>query len=45
MALGFVSLAAHAWGSEGHQVVVLIAQLQLTPKARAEVVWLLAQEP
>lgn len=35
----FVSFAtvsvAHAWGSEGRQVVALIAQSQLTPKARA----------
>ena len=36
---------AHAWGTEGHQVIVLIAQSQLTPKARAEVDRLLAQEP
>jgi nuclease S1 len=36
---------AHAWGSEGHQVVALIAQSQLTPKARVEVERLLAQEP
>ena len=37
--------AAHAWGTEGHQVVALIAQSQLTPKARAEVDRLLALEP
>lgn len=36
---------AHAWGTEGHQVVALIAQAQLTPKARTEVDRLLAQEP
>jgi len=36
---------AHAWGSEGHQVVALIALAQLTPKAKAEVDRLLAQEP
>lgn len=37
--------AAHAWGAQGHQVVALIAQAQLTPKARAEVHRLLALEP
>ena len=36
--------AAHAWGVVGHQVVALVAQAQLTPKARAEVDRLLAQE-
>ena len=36
---------AHAWGPEGHQVIALIAQTQLTPKARAQVDRLLAQEP
>jgi len=36
---------AHAWGSEGHQVVALIAQSQLTPKAKAEIDRLLAWEP
>ena len=36
---------ANAWGTEGHQVVALIAQSQLTPKARAEVDRLLALEP
>ena len=34
-----------AWGSDGHQVVASLAQGQLTAKARAEVVRLLAQEP
>ena len=34
-----------AWGSEGHQVVALIAQSQLTPKARGEVDRLLKVEP
>lgn len=28
---------AHAWGTDGHHVIALIAQSQLTPKARAEV--------
>jgi len=45
----FVSVAtvsiAHAWGTEGHQVIALIAQSQLTPKAKSEVDRLLAQEP
>lgn len=36
---------AHAWGSEGHQVISLIAQSQLTPRAKAEVDRLLAIEP
>jgi len=44
VALTTVSVA-HAWGTEGHQVVALIAQSQLTPKARVEVDRLLAQEP
>ncbi len=44
MVFGGVS-TAHAWGSEGHQVIALIAQSQLTPKARAEVDRLLAVEP
>jgi hypothetical protein len=39
------SSAAHAWGTEGHQIVALIAQSQLTPKAKAEVDRLLALEP
>jgi len=34
-----------AWGSEGHQVIALIAQSQLTPKARGEVDRLLKLEP
>jgi hypothetical protein len=37
--------SAHAWGTEGHQVIALIAQAQLTVKARAEVDRLLALEP
>lgn len=36
---------AYAWGSQGHQVVAGLALAQLTPKARAEVDRLLAQEP
>lgn len=34
-----------AWGSEGHQVVASLADVQLTTKAQAEVLRLLAQEP
>ena len=36
---------AHAWGGQGHQVIAGLALAQLTPKARAEVDRLLAQEP
>jgi hypothetical protein len=36
---------ALAWGSEGHQVVALIAERHLTPEARAQVDQLLALEP
>jgi len=35
----------HCWGSEGHQVVALIAQSRLTSAAQAEVGRLLALEP
>jgi hypothetical protein len=45
-ALGLtLSAAAHAWGTEGHQVIALIADKQLTAAARAEVDRLLAIEP
>lgn len=36
---------ANAWGAEGHQVIALIAQANLSAKARAEVDRLLALEP
>lgn len=39
------SAAAHAWGSQGHQVIAGLALAQLTPKARAEVDRLLSLEP
>jgi hypothetical protein len=39
------SLSAWSWGSEGHKVVALIAEAQLTSKARSEVDRLLAIEP
>ena len=34
-----------AWGTNGHQVIALIAEGKLSPKAKAEVDRLLAQEP
>ena len=45
MAMASLPPAANAWGTEGHQVIALIAQSQLTPAAKAEVDRLLAQEP
>lgn len=39
------SSLAYAWGSQGHQVIAGLALAQLTPKAKAEVDRLLAQEP
>jgi hypothetical protein len=44
LALGAASTAA-AWGREGHRIVGLLAEAQLTPGARAEVARLLAGEP
>lgn len=44
LVFGAVSFA-NAWGSEGHQVIALITQSQLTPRAKAEVDRLLAIEP
>jgi hypothetical protein len=38
-------LQAYAWGAEGHQVIALLAESQLTSKVRGEVNRLLAQEP
>lgn len=43
--LGALPSPAHAWGTQGHQVVANIAQSKLTSKARAEVDRLLALEP
>ena len=40
-----VTSNAMAWGTDGHRVIALMAQSQLTPKARAEVERLLALEP
>ncbi len=39
------SFSAHAWGAEGHQVIAILAEQQLTPAARKEVNRLLALEP
>ena len=36
---------AYAWGTQGHQVIALMAQSRLTPQARAAVDRLLAVEP
>nr|CBA32580.1 hypothetical protein Csp_D32860 [Curvibacter putative symbiont of Hydra magnipapillata] len=45
-----LALAAHshhalAWGSDGHKIVAMLAEAQLSPAARKEVDRLLAQEP
>ena len=44
-ALALLAAAAHAWGTQGHQVVALLAEQQLTPKAKEQVLKLLALEP
>ena len=36
---------AHAWGTQGHQVIANVAHAQLTAKAKAEIDKLLALEP
>ena len=41
----FLCCLAHAWGSEGHQVIALLAEQQLTPAARKDVDRLLVLEP
>ncbi len=45
--LTFVILtsAAHAWGTQGHQVIASLAQAQLTARAKAEIDKLLVLEP
>lgn len=43
--LAAVSASAVAWGTQGHQVIALMAQSQLTRTARAQVDRLLALEP
>nr|WP_315463324.1 S1/P1 nuclease [uncultured Rhodoferax sp.] len=40
-----ISHAACAWGNQGHQVIALLAEAQLSPVARKEVNRLLALEP
>ncbi len=40
-----ITNAAFAWGSQGHQVVAMLAEAQLSPQARKEVNKLLALEP
>jgi hypothetical protein len=45
MAMLAMSAIAHAWGAEGHQVIALMSQSQLTPAAKAEINRLLALEP
>ena len=40
-----LALAAHAWGTQGHQVIANLAQAQLTAKAKSEIDKLLALEP
>ena len=43
--LAFAVSAAHAWGTQGHQVIASLAQAQLTAKAKTEIDKLLALEP
>ena len=45
IAIAVAASAAHAWGSEGHQVVANLAQAKLTANAKAEIDRLLAVEP
>jgi len=45
LVLALLAPAAHAWGTQGHQVVALIAEQQLSPKASEQVQKLLALEP
>ncbi len=44
-ALAVHSHHALAWGSDGHKIVAMLAEAQLSPAARKEVDRLLAQEP
>lgn len=39
------SLLAHGWGAEGHRLIAELAERQLTPAARSEVLRLLATDP
>jgi len=45
LVLALLAAAAHAWGTQGHQVVALLAEQQLTPKAKEQVLKLVALEP
>lgn len=45
LALAVHSHHALAWGSDGHKIVAMLAEAQLSPAARKEVDRLLAQEP
>ncbi|TAF78243.1 MAG: endonuclease [Curvibacter sp.] len=45
LALALQSNVAFAWGSDGHKIVAMLAEAQLSPKARKEVDRLLALEP
>ena len=43
--LALLASTAHAWGSQGHQVIALLAEQELTPRAKEQVQILLALEP
>ena len=42
--LALLTATAYAWGTQGHQVIALLAEQQLTPKAKEQVQVLLALE-
>ena len=44
-ALSALAINACAWSTQGHQVIALLAEQQLTPKAKEQVQKLLALEP
>ena len=45
VALSAFAINAYAWGPQGHQVIALLAEQQLTPKSKEHVQKLLALEP
>ncbi|ARV19933.1 hypothetical protein AEP_03008 [Curvibacter sp. AEP1-3] len=45
LTLALQGSVAFAWGSDGHKIVAMLAEAQLSPTARKEVDRLLAQEP
>ena len=45
LVLALAASTARAWGTQGHQVIASLAQVQLTAKAKAEIDKLLALEP